>query len=85
MDKPRVLIIDDEPVICDLISEDLSDLGYLCEIAQDGSSALHKMAKHKFDITLLDIRLPEISGIDVLKEIKPRYDTAVIMITAIDQ
>jgi putative two-component system response regulator len=84
MNKPRVLIVDDEPVICDLISEDLSDLGYLCEIAPDGNSALHKMTEEKFDITLLDIRLPEISGIDVLREIKSRYDSAIIMITAID-
>ncbi len=84
MNKPRVLIVDDEPVICDLISEDLSDLGYLCEVAPDGNSALHKMAKDRFDITLLDIKLPEVSGIDVLKEIKSKYDSAIIMITAID-
>jgi DNA-binding response OmpR family regulator len=84
MDRPRVLIIDDEPVICDLISEDLSELGYLCEIAFDGNCALQKMAKEEFDITLLDIRLPEISGIELLKEIKSRYSSAVIMITAID-
>jgi len=86
MNKPRVLVVDDEPVICDLISEDLSDLGYLCEVALDGNSALHKMAEDKFDIALLDIRLPEISGIDVLKEIKSKYDSSIIiiMITAID-
>jgi DNA-binding response OmpR family regulator len=84
MDKPRVLIIDDEPVICDLISEDLSELGYLCEVALDGNCALQKMAKEEFDITLLDVILPEISGIELLKEIKSRYSSAVIMITAID-
>lgn len=84
MDKPRVLIVDDEPVICDLIYEDLNGLGYICEVASDGNSALHKMAKDRFDIALLDIRLPVISGIDVLKEIKSKYDLAVIMITAID-
>ncbi|MBN1692600.1 MAG: response regulator [Dehalococcoidales bacterium] len=86
MNKPRVLIVDDEPVICDLISEDLNDLGYFCEVASDGNSALRKMEKDIFDIALLDIRLPEISGIDVLKEIKSKYDSSIIiiMITAID-
>jgi DNA-binding response OmpR family regulator len=84
MDRPRVLIIDDEPVICDLISEDLSELGYLCEVALDGNCALQKMAKEEFDITLLDVILPEISGIELLKEITSRYSSAVIMITAID-
>src|SRR4030043_1314158 len=84
MEKRRVLIVDDEPVICDLLSEDLSERGYLCEIAFDGNCALQKLAKEKYDITLLDIRLPEISGIEVLKEIKSRYSSVVIMITAID-
>jgi len=84
MEKPRVLIVDDEPAICDLISEDLSGLGYLCEIAFDGKSALQKMSNIGFDLTLLDIRLPEISGIELLKEITSRYNSAVIMITAID-
>jgi putative two-component system response regulator len=84
MDNPRVLIVDDEPVICDLISEDLSELGYLCEVALDGNSALQKLAKEDFDITLLDIRLPGISGIELLKEIRSKYSSAVIMITAID-
>jgi len=84
MDKPRVLIVDDEPAICDLIFEDLSQLGYLCEIAFDGKCALQKIAKDGFDLTLLDIRLPEISGIELLKEITSRHNSAVIMITAID-
>ena len=84
MDKPRVLIVDDEPAICDLIFEDLSELGYLCEIAFDGKCALQKIAKDGFDLTLLDIRLPEISGIELLKEITSKHSSAVIMITAID-
>jgi DNA-binding response OmpR family regulator len=84
MGKPRVLIIDDEPAICDLISEDLTELGYFCEVAPDGKSALQKMEQEEFDITLLDIRLPEITGIELLKEIKSKYSSAVIMITAID-
>jgi DNA-binding response OmpR family regulator len=84
MNKHRVLIVDDEQVICDLLSDDLSELGYSCEVALDGNCALQKMEKDKFDVTLLDIRLPEISGIEILKEITSRYYSAVIMITAID-
>jgi DNA-binding response OmpR family regulator len=84
MDKTRVLIVDDEQVICDLLSDDLYELGYSCEVALDGNCALQKMAKDKFDITLLDIKLPEISGIEILKEITSKYNSAVIMITAID-
>jgi DNA-binding response OmpR family regulator len=83
MYKPHVLIVDDEKDICDLIYEDLSGLGYLCEIALDGDCALQKIIEEEFDITLLDIRLPGISGIEVLKEIKTKSSSAIIMITAI--
>jgi DNA-binding response OmpR family regulator len=82
MDKHHVLIVDDEPVICDLLSEDLFELGYLCDIAHDGNTALQKLQSSIFDIVLLDIRLPGMSGIDLLKEIKPKYNVVVIMITA---
>lgn len=84
MDKPHVLIVDDEPAICDLIFEDLSELGYICEVALDGKNALQKISSNQFDLTLLDIRLPEMSGIELLKEITSRSSSAVIMITAID-
>lgn len=80
----RVLIVDDEKDICDLLSEELKELGYLCEIAEDGKSALQKMAKRKFDIALLDIRLPGISGIELLEKINAEHNLAVIMITAIN-
>ncbi len=83
-DTLHVLIVDDEQAIYDLLYEDLSGLGYLCEIAPDGNSALQKMAKNEFDITLLDIKLPGISGIELLKEINTKYNSVIIMITAID-
>lgn len=82
--KPRVLIVDDEPVICELLTEDLEELGYLCKTAPDGDNALRELADNKFDVILLDIRLPGISGIELLKMIKLKYNSAVIMITAID-
>jgi DNA-binding response OmpR family regulator len=84
MIKPRVLIIDDEPVICELLMEELSELGYLCEVAPEGNCALRKMEADSFDIILLDIRLPGITGIELLKEIKLKYGSAVIMMTAVD-
>jgi DNA-binding response OmpR family regulator len=84
MYKSHVLIVDDEKDICDLIAEDLGGLGYICEIAYDGNYALQKIIKGKFDIALLDIKLPGISGIELLKIMKERSNSAVIMITAID-
>ena len=83
--KPSVLIVDDEQVICDLLSEELSERGYLCATTLDGDSALAKIGKKDFDIVLLDIRLPGMSGMEVLREIWLNHpNTATIMITAVN-
>ncbi len=83
--KPRVLIVDDEQVVCDLLHDELSERGYLCTTALEGNDALAKLAAQAFDAVLLDIRLPGMSGMEVLREIWLNYgNTATIMITAIN-
>jgi len=83
--KPRVLIVDDEQVVCDLLQDELSNRGYLCTTALDGAEALADLAKQEFDVALLDIRLPGMSGMEVLREIWLNHiRTATIMITAIN-
>ncbi len=83
--KPRILIVDDEQVVCDLLHDDLSERGYLCTTALEGDDALAKLAAQDFDAVLLDIRLPGMSGMEVLREIWLNYGkTATIMITAIN-
>ncbi|MBA7618921.1 Regulator of RpoS [subsurface metagenome] len=83
--KARVLIVDDEQVVCDLLYEDLSDRGYLCATALNGDEALKNLAKQDFDVVLLDIRLPGMSGMEVLREIWLNHShTATIMITAVN-
>ena len=61
--KPKILIVDDEQVVCDLLSDELHEQGYLCSIALEGSEALAKLAAEDFDVVLLDIKLPGMSGI----------------------
>ena len=83
--KPRVLIVDDEQVVCDLLHDELTEKDYLCTTALDGNDALAKLAIEDFDVVLLDIRLPGMSGMEVLREIWLNHsDTATIMITAIN-
>lgn len=84
--QPNVLIVDDEQVVCDLLHEELSDRGFMCTIALDASTALSRLMAHHFDVVLLDIRLPEISGMDLLQTIHSKYcDVTVIMVTAINE
>jgi DNA-binding response OmpR family regulator len=81
---PTVLIVDDEEAICDLVYEDLADEGYMCDIALNVGDAFAKLETYNYDVALLDIVLPEKSGMDILRTIHEHYQmTAVIMITAV--
>jgi DNA-binding response OmpR family regulator len=83
--KPSVLIVDDEQVVCDFLHDELSELGYLCTTALNGNDALAELLAHDFDVALLDIRLPGISGMKVLAEIRTNHpNTLAVMITAIN-
>lgn len=83
--KPSVLIVDDEQVVCDLLHDELSERGYLCMIVLNANEAFTKLRTHHFDAVLLDIRLPGISGMELLRKMRSRHHhTAFIMITAIN-
>ena len=80
-----ILIVDDEQVVCDLLHDELSERGYLCTTALDGNAALAKLATKDFDAVLLDIRLPGMSGMEVLrKALLDHHNTVTIMVTAIN-
>jgi len=81
----KVLIVDDEDVVCDLLYDELSDQGFLCATALNGNEALTEMATRHFDVVLLDIKLPGMSGIEVLRMIQSDHrNTSAIMITAVN-
>jgi DNA-binding NtrC family response regulator len=83
--KVKVLIVDDEQVICDLLRDELSEQGYSCRCALKARDAVSKLRMRYFDVALVDIRLPGVSGIELLKEIRSHHhNTAVIIITAIN-
>jgi DNA-binding NtrC family response regulator len=81
-DKQQALIVDDEAVIRKGISRALRNRGIATESAESAKKALELMREHHFDLVLLDIRMPDIDGITLLKQIRSRYpETNVIMIT----
>ena len=82
MDK--ILIVDDEVVVCDLLKNYLTLKGYEVYTASDGYTAIIKVKEVCPHLVLLDIVMPGISGIEVLKEIKKlNPKTGVIMLTAV--
>ena len=77
----KILIVDDEKPICDLIDMNLSAAGYSCVAVQDGLAAIDAIEQGAFDLVLLDIMLPGADGYDVMEYIKP-YKVPVIFISA---
>lgn len=77
----RVLIIEDEKPISELIRLSLSKAGYYCLCAYDGAEAANILEKELFDLVLLDVMLPGVSGFELLEYIQPT-GTPVIFITA---
>lgn len=67
----KILIVDDEKPICDLIEMNLTAAGYSCVTAQDGLAAIDAVESNEFDLVLLDIMLPGADGYDVIEYIKP--------------
>lgn len=77
----KILIVDDEKPICDLIDLNLSSAGYHCVAVQDGLKAIDLIENEEFDLILLDIMLPGADGYDVMEYIRP-LGIPVIFITA---
>ena len=79
---PRILVVDDEPRIRDACKLVLEECGYEVSLASSGAQALEKIPADHFDIVLLDLMMPEMSGFEVLAKVKLLDpDTAVIVIT----
>ncbi|CUS93475.1 DNA-binding transcriptional response regulator, NtrC family, contains REC, AAA-type ATPase, and a Fis-type DNA-binding domains [Candidatus Kryptonium thompsonii] len=83
--QAKILIVDDEEYLCELLKDELLSTNlFEVDIANDGAQAINKIQSKIYDVVLLDIKMPRISGIEVLKFIKEYSpDTEVIMITAL--
>ena len=80
--KTRILIVDDESDLRNLLNHILTQAGYEVMEAPDGEAALNILRKEKFDIAFLDIQMPNVNGIQVLKHLqKNSPSTKAIMLT----
>ena len=80
----RILIVEDEVPIAQLIEMSLARAGYQCEAVNDGCAAADKIEQNDYDLVLLDIMLPQLSGMEVLRRLRRESDMPVIMLTARD-
>lgn len=85
--RPKALIVEDEAVTRTLLEQLLQSLDCDVDLAVDGETALSLILAHDFDVILLDIKLPKMSGIDVMEALRrerPRMLGCVIVVTGLD-
>ena len=80
----RILVVDDEKAIADLVGIYLTKEGFDVQIAYSGADAAKAILEQEFDLALLDVMLPDIDGFELLRTIRASYTYPVIMLTARD-
>jgi two-component system KDP operon response regulator KdpE len=81
----RILVVDDEPQIRRALRSTLSALGFVVADAENGEAAMQKVREEKFDLILLDINMPGLSGLETCRAIRSRSDVSIIMLTVRDR
>lgn len=82
----RILLIEDDPGLCDSLSYQLQEAGYLVDICQDGEDAFYYLEQKIYDLVLLDRMLPHMDGLTILKKMRGGKDsTPVIFLTALGE
>ncbi len=82
-EKKRILIVDDDTEIRDLLEFDISSSGYFTDTAVDGMDGLNKALNNKYDLILLDVMMPKMNGFDVCKNIRQaKINVPILMLTA---
>jgi two-component system response regulator HydG len=81
--RKKILVVDDDNIHCFMLNSTLSRWGYKISTAEDGLTAIEKVQKQIFDLVLMDIRMPRVSGLEALVEIKSYNPSLpVILMTA---
>jgi DNA-binding response OmpR family regulator len=83
-DKARVLVVEDDPDIGDVVRRSLRREGYDVRLAEDGSAALDEAAVFEPDAVVLDLGLPQLDGVEVCRRLRADGDVPILMLTARD-
>ncbi len=81
----RILIVEDEAGVAGFLEQGLTETGYVVNVARDGSDGLEYALAYEYDVIVLDIMLPKMNGLDVLREMRAkRVKAPVLLLTARD-
>ena len=79
-DQPFVLVVDDEPIILNLVREILSQEGYQVEAASRGKEALQALQTHPFDVVLTDMMMPDMTGLELVQFLRLHYPGTLVIV-----
>ncbi len=82
--QARILVVDDEPSITDVVTYNLRKEGYEVQFAADGVTAVQMVNSGSFDLVILDVMLPKMDGYEVLRQIRANHKTPVLFLSARD-
>jgi two-component system response regulator RegX3 len=80
----RILVVDDEPAIVDAVTYALRASGFEVDTFGDGESALEAARANGYDVLVLDVRLPGLSGIEICRRLRSESDVPILILTAMD-
>jgi DNA-binding response OmpR family regulator len=83
--QQRILVVDDEASVCDVLKRYLEREGYQVHVAKDGRSALQAAAAMAPDLVVLDVMLPQLEGLEVCRRLRSQSQVPIIMLTARDE
>jgi len=78
----RILIVDDEPLIREILARKLSSLGYECECCENGNQALELLSRHPHDLVLTDVKMPGMNGLELLRHIRIRFPSSAVILVS---
>ncbi|MGA9335897.1 MAG: response regulator transcription factor [Rudaea sp.] len=85
MKSPKILLADDDEELCQLLSDFLGHEGFGVELAHDGEQALRLAREGEYDAMILDVMLPQRSGVELLRELRRTSQLPVLMLTALGE
>jgi len=78
----RILLIEDDPRLAEMVSEYLGEAGFRVSIATAGRAGLERLAREPFDALVLDLMLPDMDGLELCRELRAKSDVPLLMLTA---
>ncbi|NQW01691.1 MAG: response regulator transcription factor [Rhodospirillales bacterium] len=77
----KILIVDDEPDICEIVEMVLGDAGYIVSILSSGANVVDHVREHAIDLVVLDLGLPDVDGLSLTRTLKERSDVSVVILS----